>query len=1747
MVKKSWATLPKTTVVEGTRRLMGDFSSCRVSPLQVIKCGDRATLLSLFHRLIGRMGDINPFLSEAELDGEESEDQVLATDCGRSDCEDLLQKILRNRTNAVKACVTLLKAMNLTMLSKAKRLIAASLENQVENAIWQSWTPYVGAELETMTELEQHAAEKAMSKWWNFMSKMYDRLAAGMLESCDRTEQETDVELGLREWRNLTNMIRQATDYDDVFLRERLIFTGYGLGQIGGMSWEKRREALLKLITRKELNLESILDLKRVELSIAEDYDEWMSYAKVIFTLADRKGLHIAGEKELHDNKPLQLRPQIVPKVEQPYKPKTTNPDSCHRCGQVGHWANRCPNGKLTPGFASIRKPNVNAADFTTHIAKSNPTTSLIPKSSAPVQGPGGLEQDKKPYYRTASGRNVYKPKSMCTQSEVIEGLRQHENDGYQDEESRVVEYQVLRTANSNSLEREVPTDREMSMPFVDVIVEGLESPMSGLLDTASNLNYVSRELFDTIKDSIEPCLIDSPTLSIQTMTSSRVIKATRVMLKAAVKDSMNEISIFRLVPFMVYEGQKIPGGSQVLLSADWVTELDLTIHAKDDNYYVLLPKSTEMEDKATQVTPDTEDTPQCLLAVTVDGPDVDDHSYDFKQSISEMTMIMDETIRMGPLNEAELTSIKKCISDPELELCFKPGQNQPPVRELGFPAPWTKQEKLYEVIHTLEERGILEEVPRGSGIGYSPGFGVKKSGDRVRLVIRYVSLNDRLQLPRGLRYHDASDFRESLPSFGSYYVVLDVKDAFYRIRVSKDSQAYLHMSVYHPDGYKEFRWKRAPQGLSCSPAYWAQLIDSTVDSLKRFLMKSDNLEFRSLLTQCAIVVYADDILIAAEHPGPAKLLGRLLRQVLMFNEMFVPLEKMQEGYEVEINGLKLKGGQYFPKDCLVEKVRNLRKPKDKDELRSALGLMNYVRWASPLRVDIHNESVNTLFDMVHSKRKFSWSQQMEDAWKVFVEGFQPLPLDSFSLIPGGEQVECFSLVIQTDASLSGIGFSTLILPRLPDSVYDNLSSFHLGDYADVMRIINVGTRRLSSAETMYLAHDREGLAIHFALMENKKAILLFGQVILQSDSSTALSRYTGNERPKDILISSSTNRGRRWLSWIQDLSDIIGTVYWTHVQGSDNGLADYLSRYAMDDLCFVNQASQTDNVNTKELERGSSQVEALVLATNENDHNEDTDMVSAMSETPALSAISANPETYRDTGLETPEILGLLADWSTDDSSLYMGNLKLQDIYRVLKGDYDGITGKILKKLKEVCKRRFSLFDNGYGAVLLFHNRAEPVTVVPNVRMSDGFPLRTFLVKYIHESSPLAAHRGRDSCMSVLRRVLWYPRMDQDVKAWVASCLPCTIVKSQGVNGNFHPRKLRYVNELIVCDWAGPLPETPDGMRFCFIVVDGFSGFSFTYPTKNKTAKDAVEGILQYSALFGFPEKFSGDNDPSFCSKIQEAFRLALNLKNIQVPSYSPSTSGAAEAAVKRLKTAIACFAEQNDGVEIEWTVLLKGITYCANATDRYGTNYSPFEVMLGRPPVEPLSIVIGGSRERLQNFESEGEYVENLMLKLSEISAYWSSKTMEAKNKASDLLAEWHSELKPGDNCVRISYVSGRRKVLGRVKILRKVEGSSDLYEVYSVATQKPELAHGYQLIQEVFHPDRRAPAPVIEEDQEPLYIISKVLEYHPRRGYFVHWKGCPVSQRTWQLAKDMPRGNISLDREMRKARENYHASRP
>ena len=147
---------------------------------------------------------------------------------------------------------------------------------------------------------------------------------------------------------------------------------------------------------------------------------------------------------------------------------------------------------------------------------------------------------------------------------------------------------------------------------------------------------------------------------------------------------------------------------------------------------------------------------------------------------------------------------------------------------------------------------------------------------------------------------------------------------------------------------------------------------------------------------------------------------------------------------------------------------------------------------------------------------------------------------------------------------------------------------------------------------------------------------------------------------------------------------------------------------------------------------------------------------------------------------------------------------------------------------------------------------------------------------------------------------------MDKDVSRWINSCTPCVLRKGNHPSGTYNPRKLQFPNQILLADWAGPFSPSVAGYQYVLILVDGFSGYSMALPFRHKSAENTVEGLLSWISLLGTPERWASDNDSTFVASTIVSLRSLLGIRDEVVPTYSPTTQGAVERAVRTLKEGI-------------------------------------------------------------------------------------------------------------------------------------------------------------------------------------------------------------------------------------------------
>ena len=1701
---------------------------------------DSKDLLLTFKNLSGYVAEglpnLNPFIMEMDSGIHEfcCNRQKLSDQSSKAEIECFIREILVIRCDSVRSVIIVLSLSNFQLGSRIKRLLISSLEKNAKD--WGCWKNYSGVE---PGMLDKEQASRDFNAFWDACNGFFD----GVIECIKQyaLEVETsneDIETMLRRWRDVPAYFRECSSWEEVFLREKVIFDSIELKLT--IEWRVRQKHLMKLLVREEMNVESLVNLRAIELSEAAEYEQWLVYVKQVFNIAINQGKGkyssqpspryeqrqkhsshvmnpVRGEKKSEKWCSFcKTAGHLVSECQNPEFRKKKQTGGCFICGDSSHWANQCPKKSTVQQGQQSANP----------VPKSQAPTPR-PSSSVPVN-PISVKHPQPPPVQQMPAQSRYgrpfKPTKPFSLNTIGEPIESEKDDVPSDSLPKMIPGGQCNRTIAPSSQPDVP------MPSVKVIVENCRETFQGLLDTGSNLSFLSRPAFEKIRMESGASEKTVSGFNVETVNGVEFLEERKIAdLTLAVEDSTGERSAFMCKSVLIFEGESIPGGYDFLLSSEIILNHNLDIKGKNLGYEILLPKSPFVNASTS-----TSECSVVLNSIRFDAPEIED-DHDLVEDIGEMANIVEslpsKSISMGPLSEDELEFIKERIHDPPLQLCFDQSKIDPPVYELGFPAPMERQLKLFDLLRTLEDRKIIRRVPKGSGRYVSPGYGVRKNGDRVRLVVKYCSLNSRLKPPMGVRYHNPVEWVHDLPAWAKYYSVLDVRDAFYRIAVHEDSRPYLNMSIWSPEGCFEYEWLKMPQGLSSSPSFWCALIESTVSSILRFVESSE--KYRDLLLSVRVLVYVDDVLIAAKDQRSCSLMTDIVFQAMSFNGMYLPENKTQRTKEVvEVMGLKLINGCIHPNDETVQKIHNLKRPTNRQELLGVLGLLNYVRRSIPSRSAETSELLGRLYDLANSHGKYSWKSSHEEAWDSLVLNFKEgLPIDCFSLIPGVENINDWTLVIQTDASSEYIGFGVFLIPRVSDRLLDEPSLIDVCEHRDTMKIINVGSKRLQHRERLYVAHDREALGIFWALHVNRKLIYLFGEVVLQTDNRTSLSRFT--RLPSD---EASTTRGRRWIRWISDLSDILfcrsrggrdGLVRFCHLKGQNNNFADFLSRFVMSDIKLCEVQTQTETIS------GS-----VVLATSVNaiKNHVDSDNVNV-----GLDPTAEIRSQFSDT------VSSLLKNWDCDDSSEYIKSIKLRHIHAFLANEELDVSPARKRVIQQVCRRRFSLLPN---KCLQFHNNSVAVLVVPNVQFEDGLPLRVYLIKYCHEDSALSCHRGELATRSQLRRSFWWPSMDRDITHWIKSCIPCVIRKGDRTCGGFNPRKLSSPNQLLLADWIGPLQRSVAGYEYVLVLVDGFSGYCNGLQFRNKSSENTAEGIMNWISLFGVPERWSSDNDSTFVSETIRNVRSLLGIRDEVVPTYSPQTQGSVERAIRTLKEGIETVILQNQDSIIDWPLLLKAVVFNANSIERYG-GISPFEVMLGRKPVDPLTAAFGIVDTRLDSSSSQEEYVLKLKEKLKDIHDYWMSKSSEIRNRVSDIECDGMDDLlQANDLCIRVAYNGGRRVVLGIVRVVSKVIDSSNSYNVISVENGKSERVHGYQLMKVLPHPNRRELSienvltRPFDPDSNEYFIIEKIIEYDPARGYLVNWSNYPEEDNSWQKPSDMP--SSAFRKEMKRARDKFHSAK-
>jgi len=415
--------------------------------------------------------------------------------------------------------------------------------------------------------------------------------------------------------------------------------------------------------------------------------------------------------------------------------------------------------------------------------------------------------------------------------------------------------------------------------------------------------------------------------------------------------------------------------------------------------------------------------------------------------------------------------------------------------------------EKLTELIN----QGLLERVPPGGSKWASPIVAVKKKDGDLRICADYkVGVNSRICSDS----YPTPSVEQALHKLhgAQYFAKIDLKGAYNQIETTEEAREITTINT--PLGL--LRWTCLPYGIKTASAIFQRAIEAIVGSDNEMT-----------------VIYQDDICIGGKCLSDLRTRVKGILDTLKNAGMKINDKKcVLESPELSFLGYRLSKDGVRPDEQLVQKVLNVKEPRDRKELSSFIGLVNfYGRFISNF-----SDKLMPLLDLRKSKETFSWKEQHQKAFNELKSDLVRSPV-----------VQLYDpkkdLTLTTDASERAI---SAVLSQ------DNHPIFYL-------------SRLLTGSEQNYANIEREALAIVWATCRARQFLL--GRHFLLVTDHKPLEFIFDKEKALPKVTSA------RLMRWALQLSAFDYSVSYT--KGENIPHADALSRLSFQ-TCSTEMPTET-------------------------------------------------------------------------------------------------------------------------------------------------------------------------------------------------------------------------------------------------------------------------------------------------------------------------------------------------------------------------------------------------------------------------------------------------------------------------------------------------------------------------------------------------------------------------------------------
>lgn len=331
--------------------------------------------------------------------------------------------------------------------------------------------------------------------------------------------------------------------------------------------------------------------------------------------------------------------------------------------------------------------------------------------------------------------------------------------------------------------------------------------------------------------------------------------------------------------------------------------------------------------------------------------------------------------------------------------------------------------------------------------------------------------------------------------------------------------------------------------------------------------------------------------------------------------------------------------------------------------------------------------------------------------------------------------------------------------------------------------------------------------------------------------------------------------------------------------------------------------------------------------------------------------------------------------------------------------------------------------------------------------------------------SSLWGGHLRKKKTADRIRYSFYWPGVKSDVDRFCENCSSCQL---QAKRKPFDDVPITPVSRpaepfaVINVDLIGPMEPASHGYKYVLCAVDQCTRWPEAIPLRRVDAKSTCEALLQIFSRTGIPKVVATDQGTNFTSALTQEFLKRLGSSPRFSTPCHPSSNGLVERFNAVLKSMIHHTMREH---RMDWDSHLPFLLWAYREVPNATTGVSPFQMLYGRCPTGPLSILKSTWTNEMQiptgQLKSVTDYLNELKAKL-EIAAEHAGVTAVGKQEAYSCYRNRktrHKEFQEGDRVI-VLIPDSEHKVYARwtgpVTIVKKKTAYSYLVQMSDGSTK-------------------------------------------------------------------------------------------